>query len=55
MAQLADEANTHHVIIDFVCPIKEYIKFVKPHIVVFMDTIGLGRYEDTNKVFEASD
>ena len=54
-AQLADEANTHHGIMDFVCPTKEYTKLVKPHIVVFMGTIGLGRYEDTNKVFEAPD
>jgi adenylylsulfate kinase len=55
MAQLADEANTQHVIMDFVCPTKEYRNLVKPDIVVFMDTIELGRYEDTNKVFEAPD
>ena len=55
MAQLADEANTQHVIMDFVCPTKEYRNLVKPDIVVFMDTIELGRYADTNKVFEAPD
>ena len=55
MAQLADEANTQHVILDFVCPTKEYRKLVKPDIVVFMDTIQLGRYADTNKVFETPD
>lgn len=55
MAQLADEANTHYVILDFVCPTKEYRNLVKPDIVVFMDIIVLSRYADTNKVFEAPD
>ena len=55
MAQLAEEANTQYVIIDFVCPTREYRNLVKPDIVVFMDTIQLGRYADTNKVFEAPD
>ena len=55
MAQLADETNTHYVILDFVCPTKEYRNLVKPDIVVFMDIIVLSRYADTNKVFEAPD
>ena len=55
MAQLADEASTQHVIMDFVCPTKEYRNLVKPDVIVFMDTIELGRYADTNKVFEAPD
>jgi predicted ATPase len=53
MAELASKANTQYVIMDFVCPTQEYRSLVKPDIVVFMDTIELGRYADTNKVFEA--
>lgn len=55
MAQLAGEADTQYVIMDFVCPTREYRNLVKPDIIVFMDTIELGRYADTNKVFEAPD
>ena len=55
MAQLAADANTQYVILDFVCPTTEYRNLVEPDIVVFMDTIELGRYADTNKVFEAPD
>ena len=52
MAELASKANTQYVIMDFVF-YQEYRSLVKPDIVVFMDTIELGRYADTNKVFEA--
>jgi hypothetical protein len=41
------------VIVDFICPTElTRAAFGKPDILVFMDTISEGRYEDTNKMFE---
>lgn len=39
-------------ICDFVCPTNEYRKLLHPDITVWMNTIDLGRYNDTNAVFE---
>ena len=55
MAQVADKAHTQHVIMDFVCPTREYRSLIKPDITVFMDTVKASRYSDTNEVFEAPD
>ena len=40
-------------ICDFVCPYKSYRDEINANITIWMDTIESGRYEDTNKVFEA--
>lgn len=40
-------------ICDFVCPKKLYRDCFEPDILVWMDTIKEGRYEDTNRIFEA--
>lgn len=44
-------------ICDFVCPTEEYRqafqKNAKADVIVWMDTIDRGRYEDTNKLFQA--
>lgn len=41
------------VIVDFICPTSETrIAFGKPDILVWMDTIAEGRFEDTNKLWE---
>lgn len=40
------------VICDFVCPTKQTRDLFSANIVIFMDTIKEGRFEDTNKVFE---
>lgn len=37
---------------DFVCPLVETRKIVKPDIIIWMDTEKKGRYENTNKVFQ---
>lgn len=42
------------VVVDFVCPTDETrIAFGKPSILIWMDTISKGRFEDTNKLWEA--
>jgi len=40
------------VICDFVCPTEITRNLFKPDIIVWVDTIQEGRFEDTNKVFE---
>lgn len=42
------------VVVDFICPTSETrTAFGKPDILVWMDTIAEGRFEDTNKLWEA--
>ena len=57
MRNLADfeKENNRIVICDFVCPTKETRDNFDPDVVVWMDTIKEGRYEDTNKMFEEPD
>ena len=40
------------VICDFVCPTKETRKLFSHEIMIWMNTIEEGRFEDTNKMFE---
>ena len=55
MRTFADFEKSHgrFVVCDFVCPTKETREKFKPDIVIWMDTIDEGRFEDTNKLFEA--
>jgi len=44
----------HDVIVDFVCPtIETREAFGKPDILIWVDRIEAGRFEDTNKLWEA--
>jgi len=54
MKSLADyeSENKRIVICDFICPTSETRKMFDPDIVIWLDTIKEGRYEDTNKLFE---
>ena len=53
MARLISKQGVAPVIVDFVCPTDlTRTAFGKPDILVFMDTIAEGRFEDTNKIFE---
>ena len=54
MKALADyeSDNERIVICDFICPTSETRKMFKPDIVIWLDTIKEGRFEDTNKLFE---
>ena len=51
MKKLADDSNGH-IVCDFVAPTKEIRDIFDADYVVWIDTIKLGRFEDTNKVFE---
>ncbi|MFA7193528.1 MAG: AAA family ATPase [Candidatus Paceibacterota bacterium] len=55
MSDLADEEikNGNHVVADFVSPTKESREIFNPDIVIWLDTISEGRFEDTNKIFVA--
>ena len=37
---------------DFVCPLDETRKILKPDIIIWMDTEKKGRFENTNKIFQ---
>lgn len=53
MARLIARQGVAPVIVDFVCPTKETRSaFGRPNILIYMETIEEGRYEDTNKMFE---
>ena len=57
MRTFADfEKNNNRVVIcDFVCPTKETRENFGADIVIWMDTIKEGRFEDTNKLFQKPD
>jgi len=57
MRTFADFEKSHgrFVVCDFVCPTKETRENFDPDILIWMDTIDEGRFEDTNKIFEAPD
>ena len=54
MKSLADyeSDNDRIVICDFICPTSETRKVFNPDVVIWLDTIKEGRFEDTNKLFE---
>jgi adenylylsulfate kinase len=53
MKDLSEELDREFVVIDMISPTKETRAAVEPDFVVFMDTIKEGRFEDTNKLFQA--
>ena len=55
MRVFADFEKEHgrFVVCDFVCPTNETRKNFDPDIVIWMDTINKGRFEDTNKIFQS--
>ena len=57
MRALADFEKSHgrFVVCDFVCPTKETRKNFDADMVIWMDTISEGRFEDTNKLFQKPD
>ena len=54
MRTFADYEKSHgrYVICDFVCPTQQTRDSFKPDIVIWLNTIDEGRFEDTNKMFE---
>ena len=55
MRSLAEGAvgNNRIVVADFICPTKKTREQFDADYVIWMDTIKEGRFEDTNKMFEA--
>ena len=53
MKQLSQKAldSGRHVIADFVCPTPKTREDYNADIIIWMDTIEKGRFEDTNKIF----
>ena len=47
-----EKSNGRFVICDFVCPTKQTRENFDADIVIWMDTIPEGRFEDTNKIFQ---
>ena len=54
MKTFADFEKSHgrYVVCDFVCPTKQTRENFDADVVIWMDTIKEGRYEDTNKLFQ---
>jgi len=53
LARLLDKKQDKPVVVDFVCPTKETREaFGNPDILIWVDTISEGRFEDTNKMWE---
>ena len=42
-----------NVVVDFICPTEETRNEFNPDILIWIDTIKFGRFEDTNKMFTA--
>jgi len=47
-----EKSQGRFVVCDFVCPTKETRENFDPDLLIWMDTIDEGRFEDTNKIFE---
>lgn len=52
MRELGEKSKKQWAILDFVCPTEALRDVVAPYMMIFMDTIDKGRYEDTNSLFE---
>jgi adenylylsulfate kinase len=52
MIDLSNSSGSDFTICDFVCPTDELRKSFNADIVIWMDTITEGRFEDTNKMFQ---
>jgi len=52
LKSLADESDNDNVVIDFICPLKEGRDIINADYLIWMDTVGSSKYEDTDSVFE---
>lgn len=52
MRTLCDMTTTEHAVADFVCPTEETRTVFDAEFVVYMNTIDMGRYDDTNRLFQ---
>jgi adenylylsulfate kinase len=52
MKELSHASTNNYVICDFVCPTEELRQEFNADILIWMDTIKSGRFEDTNQLFQ---
>lgn len=52
MRQMADDSTSKFVVADFIAPLKEMRETFDPDILVWVDTVVKGRFEDTNQIFQ---
>jgi adenylylsulfate kinase len=53
MRELVDKSDYEYNVVDMVAPTCETRDILKPDIMVWMNTISKGRFDDTNEMFEA--
>jgi len=53
MRELADACTARKVIADFVAPLAEMREIFAADFTIWMDTIESGRFDDTNRLFDA--
>jgi len=51
MKECADKHLTGYIIIDMVAPLPEFRDEINPNIIIWVDTINSGRFDNTNKMF----
>ena len=52
MYQLSKKTKKNYIVADFICPMHKQIKIYKPDLIIWMDTIKKGRFENMNKIFK---
>ena len=52
MRALCDMATTEYIIADFVCPTEKTRNIFDAELMVYMDTIDISLYDDTNRMFQ---
>jgi adenylylsulfate kinase len=52
MRKLAVESGSDFAVCDFICPTEDLRNIIDADVVIWLDTIKEGRFEDTNKLFE---
>jgi len=53
LADLANVSDDDYTIVDFIAPLQESRDIFDADFIIWMDTIVISKYEDTDKIFEA--
>ena len=52
MNQLSKKTKKKYVVADFICPLHKQVRIFKPDIIIWMDTIKKGGFENMNRIFK---
>ena len=52
LTNYANQADDDYIIVDFICPFEETREIFNADVVIWMDTVFVSRYPDTDKIFE---